>query len=102
MAGPTESPFVVEHDGRWFLLIGPDWDGLLRSKAETGHYDMAAYRRTRVLDERRPDVVRPRRPGRTPSTPTPPRSSSTSDGDWWVSHCGWGQGGVHLARLIWT
>ena len=31
MAGPTESPFVFEHDGRWFLLIGPDWDGLTRS-----------------------------------------------------------------------
>ena len=23
-------------------------------------------------------------------------------GGWWVSHCGWGQGGVYLAPLIWT
>ena len=27
-AGPTESPFVVEHGGRYYLLIGPDWEGL--------------------------------------------------------------------------
>jgi beta-fructofuranosidase len=24
------------------------------------------------------------------------------DGSRWVSHCGWGQGGVHLAPLRWT
>ena len=23
--GPTESPFVVERDGRYYLFIGPDW-----------------------------------------------------------------------------
>ena len=22
-------------------------------------------------------------------------------GDWWVTHCGWGQGGVWLAPLTW-
>ena len=30
-AGPTESPFVFEHGGRYFLLIGPDWTELMRS-----------------------------------------------------------------------
>ena len=23
-------------------------------------------------------------------------------GDWWVTHCGWGQAGVHLAPLTWS
>ena len=23
-------------------------------------------------------------------------------GDWWVSHCGWGMGGVYLAPLHWS
>jgi beta-fructofuranosidase len=22
-------------------------------------------------------------------------------GEWWVSHCGWGEGGVYLAPLSW-
>ena len=47
--GPTESPFVFLHDGRYHLAIGPDWEGLMRSHSETGRYDRAAYRRTRVL-----------------------------------------------------
>ena len=25
-----------------------------------------------------------------------------TDGSTWVSHCGWGQGGVYLAPLRWT
>ena len=35
-AGPTESPFVFEREGRFHLLIGPDWDGLVRSHEQTG------------------------------------------------------------------
>ena len=73
MAGPTESPFVVERDGRWFLFIGPDWEGLTRSFEETGRYDLAAYRRTRVLVSDDPWRFDARRPGRRRSTPTPPR-----------------------------
>ena len=77
MAGPTESPFVFERDGRWYLLIGPDYDTLTRSFAETGRYDLRAYRRTRVLVSDDPlTSISPTRWRR--STPTPPRSSSTS------------------------
>ena len=101
MAGPTESPFVCERDGTYYLLIGPDYEGLVRSKRETGRYDRAAYRRTRVIasddplsfdladqvatiDAHAAEVVR------------------DESGGWWVSHCGWGQGGVYLAPLTWT
>ena len=64
MAGPTESPFVCEHDGTYYLLIGPDYEALVRSKRETGHYDLAAYRRTRVIASDDPAVLRSRRSGR--------------------------------------
>jgi beta-fructofuranosidase len=99
--GPTESPFVVERDGRYHLFIGPDWQGLMASLEETGRYDPACYRGTRVLasddpfafdldgqvgflDAHAAEVV------------------VDDDGSTWVSHCGWGQGGVHLAPLRWA
>ena len=79
MAGPTESPFVVERDGRWYLLIGPDWrDAHAARSRRPAATTSRAYRRTRVLASDDPLALRPRRPGRRPSTPTPPRSSSTS------------------------
>ncbi len=100
-AGPTESPFVVERDGTWYLLIGPDWDGLVRSHAETGRYDLSAYRRTRVLASDDPlafDL------DGCVGTIDAHAAELVVDGagGWWVSHCGWGQGGVHLAPLRWT
>ncbi|MEX0781885.1 MAG: family 43 glycosylhydrolase [Dehalococcoidia bacterium] len=97
-AGPTESPFVVQRGGRYYLFIGPDYEGLLRSYEETGRYDRAAYRRTRVLasddplsfdlsglvgviDAHAAEVI------------------VDEEGKRWVSHCGWGEGGVWLAEL---
>ena len=50
MGGPTESPFVVARAGRYYLFIGPDWEGLVRSKEQTGRYDWKHYRGTRVLE----------------------------------------------------
>ena len=101
MAGPCESPFVVERGGRWYLLIGPDWDGLLRSKEATGRYDLAAYRRTRVLASDDPlefDLA-----GHVGTIEAHAAEVVVDDdGSWWVSHCGWGQGGVFLARLTWS
>ena len=99
--GPTESPFVVERGGHYYLFIGPDWQGLLDSMERTGRYDPATYRRTRVLmsddplhftiddqvgliDAHAAEVV------------------VDDDGSTWISHCGWGQGGVYLAPLLWT
>ena len=97
-AGPTESPFVVAQDGTYHLLIGPDWEGLVRSKHETGRYDRAAYRRTRVLTSDDPlsfalaDQV-------ATIDAHAPEVVVDEHGDRWVSHCGWGQGGVFLAPL---
>lgn len=96
-AGPTESPFVVERDGRWYLLIGPDWYGLTSSFEETGRYDLSAYRRTRVIVSEDPllfDIA-----GHVANIDAHAAEVIVDEhGDWWVSHCGWGQGGVWLAR----
>lgn len=38
-----------------------------------------------------------------PGGPPPERAEVIRDGgDWFVSHCGWGQGGVYLAPLSWS
>ena len=100
MAGPTESPFVVERDGSYLLFIGPDWAGLLRSFQETGRYDAAAYRRTRVLVSDDPLSFSLERQVATIDAHAA-EVVVDQDGAHWVSHCGWGQGGVHLAPLAW-
>jgi beta-fructofuranosidase len=99
-AGPTESPFVLEHDGTYYLFIGPDWEGLMAS-LDAGRYDPATYRRTRVLASADPlsftlDLQ--------VATVDAHAAEVVEDhyGSLWVSHCGWGQGGVHLAPLRWT
>jgi hypothetical protein len=78
--------------------MGPDWESLVRSKRETGRYDRAAYRRTRVLASDDPlsfDVAD------QVATIDAHAAEVVVDerGDRWVSHCGWGQGGVYLAPL---
>jgi beta-fructofuranosidase len=99
-AGPTESAFVVEHDGAYHLFIGPDWDGLTRSFAETGRYDLAAYRRTRVIASADPLHFDP--DGLVATIDAHAAEVVVDDdGRTWVSHCGWGQGGVFLAPLTW-
>ena len=99
--GGTESPFVVERDGRWYLFLGPDWQGLLDALEQTGRYDPASYRRSRVLVSDDPfsfdaaDEV-----GRIDAHAA--EVVVDDDGSTWVSHCGWGQGGVFLAPLTWS
>ncbi|MFC9897014.1 family 43 glycosylhydrolase [Nocardia sp. NPDC127579] len=80
-AGNTESPFVVRHDGSWYLFIGPrpDYVGtdVFRSDSpfrfhigdKIGH--IRAHAAELVHDDDR----------------------------WWVTSAGWGQGGVHLAPV---
>jgi beta-fructofuranosidase len=100
MAGPTESPFVVARGGRFFLLIGPDWEGLTRSFQQTGRYDRAAYRRTRVLVS--DDPLHFDLDGLVATIDAHAAEVIVDEqGRDWVSHCGWGQGGVHLAPLDW-
>ncbi|HKY13680.1 MAG TPA: family 43 glycosylhydrolase [Microthrixaceae bacterium] len=96
--GPTESPFVVERDGRWYLFIGPDWEGFMAAFEATGKYDPVSYRRTRILESddafsfRAEDEV-----GRIDAHAA--EVIVDEAGEMWVSHCGWGQGGVYLAPL---
>ncbi len=101
MAGPTESPFVVARDGRYYLFIGPDWASLLESHERTGRYSNAAYRTTTVLMSDDPlhfddaGIV---------GTINAHAAEVIVDeaGATWISHCGWGQGGVYLAPLSWS
>jgi len=98
MAGPTESPFVVERDGVWFLFIGPDWGGLLGSYARTGRWDRASYRRTRVFASDDPfHFEHANQVGTIDSHAA--EVIVDEHGESWISHCGWGQGGVYLAPL---
>jgi arabinan endo-1,5-alpha-L-arabinosidase len=98
--GPTESPFVVERDGRFHLFIGPDWQGLMDSLERTGRYDPACYLGTRVLASDDPfafDLG-----GQVGLVDAHGAEVVTDEaGTTWISHCGWGQGGVHLAPLTW-
>jgi beta-fructofuranosidase len=98
--GPTESPFVVERDGRFHLFIGPDWQGLMDSLERTGRYDPARYRGTRVLAS--DDPLRFDLGGQVGFLDSHASEVVVDDdGSTWVSHCGWGQGGVYLAPLRW-
>jgi beta-fructofuranosidase len=97
-AGPTESPFVVERGDRYFLFIGPDWDTQLRRYNETGKWGYEGYRATRVIVSDNPlhfDIAN------LVTTINAHAAEVVVDehGDTWVSHCGWGQGGVYLAPL---
>lgn len=83
--GPTESPFVVRRGDWYYLFIGPrgGYRGtdVFRSK-DPFNWDRA----TQVghINSHAAEVVR------------------DTDGKWYVSHCGWGEGGVYLAPLTWN
>ena len=80
-AGPTESPFVVWHNGSWLLFIGPR-PHYVGTDVFVGddpwHFepdDTGGHVRAHAAE-----VV-------------------ADKGELWVTHAGWAQGGVHLARL---
>lgn len=84
--GPTESPYVVRRGEYYYLFIGPrDFDyrytGVYKSKDPLKWTDDDYVAR---IDSHAPEVVR------------------DINGDWYISHCGWGQGGVYLAELEWN
>jgi hypothetical protein len=88
--GTTESPFVV-HRGDWYyLFIAP------RGGPGNGY----AYAGTDVFRSRDPlqfaseDIV-----GHIPAHAG--EVVRDTDGTWYITHCGWGQGGVYLAPLRW-
>lgn len=83
--GPTESPFVVQRGSYYYLSIGP----------RDGYRGTCVYRSQDPFQWTIEQEV-----GRINSHAA--EFIRDKDGRWFVSHCGWGQGGVFLAPLIWT
>ena len=78
----TESPFVVEHHGRYYLFIGP----------------RGGYRRTEVFVS--DDQVHFEPSGLTGAFASHAAEVVTDvDGSWWVTSCGWADRVVSLAPL---
>ncbi|HZP11579.1 MAG TPA: hypothetical protein VFB36_04060 [Nevskiaceae bacterium] len=83
--GPTESPFVVAHAGRYFLFVCTN-----RNYNET-----AVYVSDSPLHWQEQALV----------TTFPSHAAEVvvdEAGVWFASRCGWGQGGVYLAPLDWN
>ena len=82
--GPCESPFVVKRGEYFYLFVGPrgGYRGtdVFRSKdpCRWDLKDQAGH-----IDAHAAEVIH------------------DTDDKWYVSHCGWGQGGVFLAPLYW-
>lgn len=82
--GPTESPFVVERNGKYYLFVCTN-----RSYNETAIYESETH-----LHWGQNEVV-----GKFSAHAA--EVIQTSDAKWYVSRAGWGQGGVYLAELHW-
>lgn len=91
LGGPTESPFVVARNGGYYLFIGPrttDYKstGAFFSK-DPLHFDPSGA----VPSAQMPTIL-----------PTHATEIVTDlDGKQYVTHAGWGQGGLYLAQLAW-
>ncbi len=85
--GSTESPFVLRR-GKWFYLLicnndrrnGYDSTDLYRSEDP---FFWSRESRIAIISAHAPEIIR------------------DTDGQWYVTHCGWGRGGLHLAPLHW-
>jgi len=87
--GPTESPFVVRRGDMWYLFVGPRdiKEGVYNGTDIFLSKDPFQWRfedRVGHIAAHAAEVVR------------------DLDGKWYVSRCGWGEGGVYLAPLIWN
>ncbi|MDO8684570.1 MAG: glycosyl hydrolase family 32 [Armatimonadota bacterium] len=82
--GPTESPFVVRRGEYYYLFCGP----------RDGYRGTAVYRSKDPFHWNKDDEA-----GLIKSHAA--EVIQDTDGKWYISHCGWGQGGVYLAPLYW-
>ncbi|HZC51565.1 MAG TPA: family 43 glycosylhydrolase, partial [Mycobacterium sp.] len=82
--GPTESPYVVRHNGAYYLFLGPR-GGYVGTDVFVSHdplhFDVG--KQVGHIASHALEVVQ------------------DTDGSWWVTAAGWGQGGVYLAPLDW-
>ncbi len=83
--GPTESPFVINRDGWWYLFVC----------CEPGYRDTRVYRSKDPLAFSVRDLA-----GRIDSHAA--EVVTEPDGTTWVTGAGWGQGGLYLAPLTFT
>jgi arabinan endo-1,5-alpha-L-arabinosidase len=82
--GDTESPFVVHRNGKYYLFVCTN----------VGYNQTAAYESDSPFHWDLPHQV-----GQYPAHAS--EIIHTSDGKWYASRSGWGQGGVYLAELVW-
>ena len=83
--GPTESPFVVRRNGYYYLFIGPR-EGYIGTDVfmSSDPFHFRIEDKVGHIAAHAAEVIRDK------------------DGKWYVSHCGWGKGGVYLAPLYWN
>ena len=83
--GPTESPFVLERDGLYYLFIGPR-GGYVGTDvfASADPFRFTAEGLVGHIRAHAAEVIQ------------------DTDGATYVSHAGWSQGGVYLAPLTWN
>jgi len=87
--GPTESPFVVRRGPYYYLFLSMRHGYVPGFYADTGvfrstdpfHWDLDDQ--VGSIDAHALEVIR------------------DADGQWYISHCGWYQGGAYLAPLKW-
>ena len=87
--GPTESPFVVRRGSYYYLFLSMRHGYVPGFYADTGvfrstdpfHWDLDDQ--VGSIDAHALEVIR------------------DADGQWYISHCGWYQGGAYLASLTW-
>jgi beta-fructofuranosidase len=99
-AGPCESPFVVRRDGTYYLFMGPADSGeAMRQQAAGERIDWpTVYSSTLVLAS--DDPLRFERADEVGYITSHAAEVIVDEtGNDWISHCGWGQGGVYLAPL---
>lgn len=81
--GPTESPFVVAKDGKFYLFVCTNMP----------YNNSAAYVSDDPFSWKIEDQVG--------DFPAHAAEVIEVDGEWYMSRCGWGQGGLYLAPLFW-
>lgn len=90
-AAPTESPFVVRNGNDWYMFMccgeGNNYGSEYRKTTvyrSNDPFDFDIDDRAGAIDAHAAEVIK------------------DGNGDWYVSHAGWGQGGVYLAPLDFT